>query len=167
MRKRDSSFEKVREIHFALKRVPLHLAEKRGKNGRALTKEQVKLSTLDYSVFRNIALRCFLTWKGMQIAGCVLLLRELERRITIWRANRKLAKLVNTYVKTVSKHKESYEKQLNKLQELLTAESVDELTYERMRKALENDHVQKLEEAKMRLSSTQDINTPSADAGIQ
>lgn len=123
--------------------------------------------SLDYFAFRNIALRCSVAWKGMQIAGVFLLLRGLERKIGVWRANRRLGKLVNAYVKTVSKHKESYEKQLNKLQELLTAESIDELTYERMRKALENDHTQKLEEAKMQLASTQGINTPSADADFQ
>jgi len=74
---------------------------------------------LDYFVFRNIALRCSVTWKRVKITGRVLMFRGLGRRIWKWRANRRLAKLVNAYIKTISERKESYKKQLNKLQELL------------------------------------------------
>ncbi len=103
----------------------------------------------------------------MKIARCVLMFRGLERRIWKWRSDRRVAKLVNAYIKTVSKRKESYRKQLNKLQELLKAQSIDELTYERLKRALENDYVQKLEEARMQLPSTQGVNTPSIDADIR
>jgi hypothetical protein len=90
----------------------------------------------------------------MKIVWCVLMFGGLGRRICIWRDNRKLAKLVSAYVKLTSKQKESYSKQLNKLQELLMTESVDELTYERMKRALEDDYIVKREEAKLQLSST-------------
>ena len=103
----------------------------------------------------------------MKTAGCVLMFRGLGRRIWKWRTNRRLAKLVNAYIETVSKRKESYRKQLNKLQELLKAQSIDELTYERLKQALENDYAQKLEDAKMQLPSTQSVNAPSIDADIQ
>lgn len=80
------------------------------------------------------------------------------------RAERRIVKLVNAYVKTASKHKESYDKQLNKLQELLKNQSIDEVTYERVKQALENDYAQKRGEAKMQLSSEKGKNTPFADA---
>ena len=89
----------------------------------------------------------------MKTAGCVLMFQGLRRRIWKLRTDRRLAKLVNAHIKTVSKRKRSYRKQLNKLQELLEAQSIDELTYERLKQALENDYVQKLEDAKMQLPS--------------
>ena len=91
----------------------------------------------------------------------------LGRRIWKWRINRRLAKSVNGYVKTISKQKESYNGQLNKLQELLKTESLDEVTYERMKQALENDYSKKREDTKMQLHSTQDQNIPSTDEDVQ
>jgi len=107
------------------------------------------------------------TWKRVKITGRVLMFRGLGRRIWKWRANRRLAKLVNAYIKTISERKESYKKQLNKLQELLEAKSIDELTYERLNQALEKDYIQKREEARMQLPSTQGANRLPVDADIQ
>ena len=81
------------------------------------------------------------------------MIQGLGRRIWTWQANRTLAKRVNAYVKTISKQKESYNKQLNNLQELLKNESINEITYERMKQALEKNYAQKREEAKMQLPS--------------
>ena len=83
------------------------------------------------------------------------------------RAQGRIAKLVNAYIKTTSKYKESYNIQLNNLQELLKNESIDELTYERMKQALENDYTRKREEAKMQLHSTEAQNPLSEDAYTQ
>lgn len=73
--------------------------------------------------------------------------QELGRRIWKWRANRKSEEPEDGYVRTMSQQKESYDKQLNRLQELLKNESIDELTYERMKTALDNSLVQKRGEA--------------------
>jgi hypothetical protein len=76
--------------------------------------------------------------------------QELWRRIWKWRTSRESAELENGYVETMSQQKESYDKQLNKLQELLKNESIDELTYERMKTALDNSLVQRRGEANAR-----------------
>ena len=83
----------------------------------------------------------------MKIARCALMSQEPGRRIWKWRTNRESAELENGYVKTMSQQKESYDRQLNKLGELLKNESIDELAYERMKRALDNSLVQKRGEA--------------------
>lgn len=85
------------------------------------------------------------------------------RRTPNWRANRRLAELLDT----MSRHEESYGKQLKRLQELLENESIDGLTYERMKLVLKNDYIRKLDEVKMQLPSAQGVKAPSVDADIQ
>ncbi len=77
----------------------------------------------------------------------VLLSLGFGERIGKWRINKKSAELENGYFKTISEQKESYSNQLNKLQELLRTESIDELTYERMKNALDDNYVKKRGEA--------------------
>lgn len=85
----------------------------------------------------------------MKKARCVLMSMGLGERIWKWRSNRKSAEFENGYVKTISEQRESYRKQLNKLQELLKSESIDELTYERMKNALDDNYIQKRGEANL------------------
>ncbi len=55
------------------------------------------------------------------------------------RAQKKLKKLVDLYAKKKSKLQESYDAQMERLQELLKAESIDNVTFERMKNALEKE----------------------------
>ncbi len=67
------------------------------------------------------------------------------------RAQLRVANLVNEYVKESSKQKESYTEQLQRLQYLYKTGNLDEVTYERMKLALENSLVKSQEETKMKM----------------
>ncbi len=55
------------------------------------------------------------------------------------RAQKKLKKVIDMYAKKRSKLQESYDAQMERLQELLKAESIDSVTFERMKNALEKE----------------------------
>lgn len=68
-------------------------------------------------------------------------------------AQRKLKKVLRTYVKRRRKQEEVLAKELEKLEELRSSESIDEITYERLKHILEMDSKRKREEARAQLTS--------------
>jgi len=77
------------------------------------------------------------------------------------RAQRKLKKLKSTFARNRLKQKEVFTRQLKKLDELSQSKSIDEITYERLKKVLENDYAQKREKAQVQLSSSTSKNGSS------
>ncbi len=68
-------------------------------------------------------------------------------------AQRKLKKVLRTYVKRRRKQEEVLAKELEKLEELRSSESIDEITYERLKHILEMDSKRKRDEARAQLTS--------------